>query len=360
MLTGEFAGRPRRRRLPGRSILDGNSAGPEAGLEVSEGALLPFLLAARAVVCMPESRPVFAEGLASSYETFLYTRDPTEALDTDAEELDSVDLSQAAEWYLMQLQRALPARIHEASAQHPKVRATAERVLAAWRQNEKVVVFCHFIQTGRTLRRVISDRIHEEICRIGGEKLRCSPKRAAILLQRISRRFFDMDSPVRRACDEEISTLLREYPRLARQASVHGVSLPDTIRRYVRTPSFLVRFLPLSRRGLKPGAIRRAFRGDTGLHDVLRTFLEFLQEQCTPEECDNYIEAVTRIQTGDMTGREARSSFETDELAGRKRGDLLLPNVRLVNGATLHETRQRLMLTFNSPFSLKYSSAATC
>lgn len=344
-LTGKFAGQVRRLRLPGRSILSGNSAESDIGLEISEDALLPFLLAARATVCMPESRPVFAEGLASSYEAFLHTRQSAAALDADTEPIDLVSLRQAADWYLVQLERALPPRGQQASAKHPKVYATVERVLEAWRQGEKVVVFCHFIQTGRTLRRVISGRMHEEICRLGGKKLRCSPKQAAILLQRISRRFFRTDAPVRQACDDEISALLKNYEELTQYDVLH-----DTIRRYVRTPSFLVRFLPLTRRGLKPAAIRRAFRGETGLRSVLKTFLDFLQEQCTPKERQDYIEAIARIQTGDMTGREAESSFQVDELAGQGRHDLLLPNVRLVNGATTAETRQRLMLTFNSPF----------
>jgi len=344
-LNGNFAGRLRRRRLPGRSILAEDGAALEAGLEISEDALLPFLLAARAAVCMPESRPVFAEGLASSYEAFLHTRKSAVALDADAEPADTASMSQAAEWYLVQLEHALPTRDLRASAKHPKVDATAKRVLEAWRKGEKVVVFCHFIQTGRTLRRVISGRMHEEICRLGGKKLNCSPKQAAIRLQRISRRFFDTDSPVRRACDDEIAGLLKGYPRLARHTM-----LRDTIRRYVRTPSFLVRFLPLSSRGLRPAAVRRAFQGETGLREVLKAFLDFLQEQCTPKECEDYIAAVDSIQTGDMTGREARRSFQEDELAVLSRRDLLLPNVRLVNGDTRQDTRQKLMLTFNSPF----------
>ncbi len=344
-LAGKFAGQPRRRRLPGCSILDENCEPTETGLEVSEEALLPFLLAARATTCLAESRPVFAEGLASSYEAFRYTRQQNAGLDTDTEPPESVSITQAAEWYLAELDRALPLRDHRASAEHPKVRATTECVLAAWGKGEKVLVFCHFIQTGRTLRRVISARLHEEICRLGAAKLRCSPKRAAALLQRVSRRFFDADSPVRESCDKEISALLKGYPRLVQQDLLH-----ETIRRYVRTPSFLVRFLPLTRRGLKPVAIRRAFRGETGLRAVLKAFLDFLHEQCTPKECQDYLDAVARVQTGDMTGREAEKSFEADELTGQGRRDLLLPNVRLVNGATRQETRQRLMLTFNSPF----------
>jgi ERCC4-related helicase len=344
-LTGEFAGQPRRRRFPGRSILNETVEATEAGLEVSPQALLPFLLAARTAVCMAESRPVFAEGLASSYEAFRCTRQQNAGMDADAESVESINITQAAEWYLVQLESALPLRDHRASAEHPKVRATAERVLAAWQQGEKVVVFCHFIQTGRVLRRVISAKLHELICRLGADKLHCSPKRADMLLRRISRRFEDKRAPLRRACDSEIAELLRTYPRLAQHTSLH-----DTIRSYVRTSSFLVRFLPLTRRGLRPVAIRRAFRGDTGLTGVLKPFLDFMQQQCTPKECEDYIQAVSKVQTGDMIGREAKSSFQTDELAGQGRRELLLPNVRLVNGSSSPETRQRIMLTFNSPF----------
>lgn len=344
-LTGRFAGQPRRRRLPGRSILDESMANGDVGLEVSRKAILPFLLAARATINMGESRPVFAEGLASSYEAFRYTRQQNLGLDADAEPVESVNITQASEWYLAQLERALPLRDHQSSAEHPKLRATADRVVQTWRQGEKIIVFCHFIQTGRALRRLISAQLHQEIGNLGAAKLRCSPYHAHLLLQKISRRFFDTDSPVRRVTDNEISGLLKGYPSLLQHDS-----LRETIRRYVRTPSFLVRFLPLTRRGLKPTAVRRAFREETGLRSVLKTFLDFLQEQCTPKERQDCIEAVSKIQTGDMTGREAERSFESDELIGRSRHDLLLPNVRLINGATRHETRQRLMLTFNSPF----------
>src|SRR5262249_58901278 len=64
----------RRKRLIGRSIRPDVEGNESAGLTVAGDALLPFLLAARAASHAPESRPVFAEGLASSYEAFLHTR----------------------------------------------------------------------------------------------------------------------------------------------------------------------------------------------------------------------------------------------------------------------------------------------
>ena len=68
---------PRRLRLVGRALaLSGTGDG---GLPVEGAALLPFLLAARAQAVIirdgeKAGRATFAEGLASSYEAFLYTR----------------------------------------------------------------------------------------------------------------------------------------------------------------------------------------------------------------------------------------------------------------------------------------------
>lgn len=344
-MTGRFSGKPRRQRLPGRAILEDGQV-TEAGLEIPENALLPFLLATRAALCMAESRPVFAEGLASSYEAFRDTRKHNAGLDGDSDPVDEVHISQAAQWYLAQLERTIPRRGLRALFEHPKVAATAERVLRLWQEGEKVLVFCHFIQTGRALRRVISARLHEKIKNMAAEKLRCAPRHAARQLQRMSRRFFDANSPVRQECERQISQLLRDYPRLKRLAP----TLREILRRYVRTPAFLVRFVPLTRRGLKPPDIQAAFGGEAGLRPVCRVFLDFLQERCTPEERTAYMEALQHIQTGEMTGREAHQSHASDERKGRQRGELLLPNVRLVNGRTQPETRQRLMLAFNSPF----------
>lgn len=108
--------------------------------------------------------------------------------------------------------------------------------------------------------------------------------------------------------------------------------------------------MSLSRRGLKPPEIQAAFGGDDGLGKVCRVFLDFLQERCTPEERTTYMEALPHIQTGEMTGREARQSHASDEREGWPRGEPLLPNVRLVNSRTMPETRQWLMRVFNSPF----------
>jgi hypothetical protein len=348
-LDGPGKTTPRRRRLPGRSILDGAENPGELGLHLPAESQLPFLLAARAAMTSLESRPIFAEGLASSYEAFLQTRRGKSGLDTDADPESAASTNQASHWYLDALESTIRLQHQRSPVAHPKIQATAQRVLEAWRQGEKVVVFCHFIQTGRALRRTISALLHEEILQSGARKLRCSPKKTAVLIKRLGKRFFDTDSPVRKACNEEIDALLKRYPNIK-----HRTLLQETIRRYVRTPSFLVRYFPLSRNQLTPNAVHKAFRGQTGNGDglmaVLESFLEFLQERCTEQQAQKYIESVSRIQTGEMTGREAESSFDADELGEMEQRELLLPNVRLINGGTSSETRRRLMLTFNSPF----------
>ena len=229
-------GQPRRERLAGQAVKTDRADETETGIEVEDQALLPFLLAARATACTPDQRPVFAEGLASSYEAFLHTRKPEEiSTDGDDDDATMVGAGDAVgQWYLDQLQEVLP---FNASAKHPKLVATAQRVMDAWKHGEKVVVFCHYIQTGRVLRQVISGLVREEIKRQGVERLRCSPDdadEAELELDRLGARFFDTDSPVRRACDAEIRSILGQYPTLGKP----GNKKQNKKQKRKKTPSF--------------------------------------------------------------------------------------------------------------------------
>jgi superfamily II DNA/RNA helicase len=56
-----------------------------------------------------------------------------------------------------------------------------------------------------------------------------------------------------------------------------------------------------------------------------------------------------KIQTGSFMGSDMANAYTEDELQG-DRTEELLPNVRLVNGTTKQESRQKIMLTFNTPF----------
>jgi len=343
----------RRCVFPGRGIHADEINDSAEGLLISGEALLPFLLAARATTHAPKNRPVFAEGLASSYEAFLQTRQARrrligQALDGDDDEVEISEPTKAVRWYLDQLENLIPCGDMETSISHPKIAATVARVIHLWRNGEKVVVFCHYIATGKVLRQLISEAVDAEISKIGAEKLGCPQEEVNENLERLGKRFFDEDSPIRRACDSEAEALVSDFPVLEE----HKDDLVDIVRRNVRTPSFLVRYFPLHKR-LDEDAMKEALNksDDSGqcLQNLLSDFFRFLVTHCGDEDRRHYIEAVKGIQTGSHFGADATRTFANDELQG-ERPERLVPNVRLVNGSTKTETRQRLMLTFNTPF----------
>ncbi|GIW90694.1 MAG: hypothetical protein KatS3mg109_1126 [Pirellulaceae bacterium] len=350
----------RRRRLAGRLIRDDScewiQQAEPPGLAIDDRALLPFLLAARATACTPESRPVFAEGLASSYEAFWQTRrcfesgaDAYESRPTDEDDdpATTKNVEPAASWYLQQLGRRLPVD-GDNSTPHPKVDATVHRAVKIWSRNEKVLIFCHYIATGKALRRRISEALRREILCLGAQKLGQEISLVEAELAQIGRRFFDSESPVRRACDAEVREILHKYPTL----EPYQDRLVETVRRSLRTPSFLVRYFPLGQQ-LDRDAVRQALdcRDSSGvsLRELLQQFFEFLVSYCGREDRERYIDALERVQTGSHRGTDVHASFSEDELQGES-FERLMPNVRLVNGDTKSETRQRLMLTFNTPF----------
>jgi ERCC4-related helicase len=342
-LSAPWQGQVRRVRVSGRAILDDIGDESTPGLAISGAATLPFLLAARATVCAPDSRPVFAEGLASSYEAFRHTRNGEEALDEDSAIVSEAPQNDASRWYLDQLDRALPLSNLASSASHPKIAATAARVLAAWQQREKVLVFCHFVRTGQTLRRVISYHLRNAIFGEAAKRLGCSSVNAEALLDRLGGRFFDRDSPARRECDSITEQLLSRHHAIME----HHDLLLDVVRRFLRTPSFLVRYFPIETESLDQTSVKSAFDkcdvSGVSLSQMLSSFFEFLERRCSASERIPLLDAIDRMKTGDIT------TMSDDERQGEDYA-ALLANVRLVNGATRADTRQRLMLTFNSPF----------
>ncbi|MBS3822093.1 MAG: DEAD/DEAH box helicase, partial [Phycisphaerae bacterium] len=349
-LPDPWQDRPRRQVMAGRAIAGGADGG--GGIEVAGAAVLPFLLAARATAQAPDARPVFAEGLASSYEAFLHTRRRNAglaaALDEDDADIDAANFADAGGWYLDWLQHVIPRGDATVSASHPKMAATLERVVQAWREGEKVLVFCHYIATGRTLRQRISEAIADARRQMGAEKLGCPVEAVDEQLDRVGSRF-DRDSPVQRACNAEARQLIGAYGPLRQYRD----ELVKVVRRYFRTPSLLLRFFPLGDTPYDEASVRKALdtadaSGQT-LRSLLAAFCAFLVDRCGKEDRRRYIKAVSRLQTGTHFGRDVEATFAAEELdeAG---GSLLMPNVRLVNGSTRRDTRQRLMLAFNTPF----------
>jgi len=329
-----------------------------AGIPVSENALLPFLLAARATSCAPDSRPVYAEGLSSSYEAFLHTRrrhreesetDARGIMDVEDDDIESYAVTDATRWYLDNLEELVPRGDAESSLSHPKISATVQRVLTIWEQREKCLVFCHFIATGKTLRQRISEAIEQRTWERAAEGLDCSYEEAAEEIEKLGKRFFDVDSPIREACNEATVELLRGFKSLRE----FQPQILDVVRRYVRTPTFLTRYFSLQGGRLTRESMTEALEepdhSGLTLKQLLHDFFVFLENRHTRDERARYIQAVNSIQTGRIRGKDVMSIFSSEELAAES-SDTLMPNVRLVNGSTLQTTRQRLMLTFNTPF----------
>lgn len=324
----------RRLRFAGKSIKEETPNDYDSGIKIEGEALLPFLLAARVTALRPEVRPVFAEGLASSYQAFLNTRRQREerlgnkligaVVDYDEDLYAHQGEDMVCSWYLDKLESEINTNIQNPVESHPKVAATVKKALELWKEGEKVLIFCHYIATGEIISESVDNALDTEIYEIAAKKIGCTVENAKTELERIGQRFFSQDSPIRRATNRAVETILFEYPVLEE----HKERILRVIRRYTRTPSFLVRFFPLSSNRFEEQAVfdalRRTDASGMSLEQLIKDFFEFLVSHCGHDERIRYLEALEQIQPGSK--------------------------VRLANGNTRQEMRQRLMLTFNTPF----------
>ena len=337
---------PRRLRMVGREIaLPPNGGG---GLPVENDALLPFLLAARAqAVVMSEGqkagRATFAEGLASSYEAFLETRSRAELDEVEDEAADGAPFDQRMNRYVQKLAAALPNEA--AYAQHPKVAPLVSRVLDLWRHREKVVVFCHYRETGRALVRHLSAALEGELWT--GAALRFRLDRQSV--QKVVTDFgarFDTDGGMRQPLFNELARRLAPYPELT---SEDQELIQDVVRRFVRTPLFVARYFDVHARSgeetLQAAFDTRDMSG-ASLGEKIDAFLRFVAKRCSSRERIDYLDALNRMQPG-IRGETLRD--RDDDLSLMKEVNVM-PNIRLANGLVKQETRQRLMLAFNTPF----------
>jgi len=340
----------RRRILPGAAIRDEDRRG-DGGLDIGADVLLPFLLAGRAqgiLAASTKGRALFAEGLASSFEAYRETRTGVAAVDDD-DAIVVTDDDVQVRWYLEQLDRALPNENPAAWSSHPKIQATAERVAALWAAGEKVLVFCHYRATGRALRRHITQRLREEIIRLGAARLPpgTAPDRVEEELELIGKRFFDTDGPIRRQVRQSLEKIIAQYPKLKSD----DTKVVEVCRRFIRTPAFLVRYVDLGRPELETAfaeALEREDVGGLSLRRRIESFVAFLAG-CEASERTEYLDALESIQTGTHVGRETADLYDEAEIGRGRDRITLLPNVRLANGEVRAETRRRLLLTFNTP-----------
>lgn len=323
--------------------------GNNGGLLVGKESLLPFLLAARLSSLNPDKRPVFAEGLASSYEAFLNTRKKdwvADLVDLDGEiTTERPETDKEADWYLGEIDMLI--KDHSMSMKHPKISATIKKVLGLWERGEKVLVFCHYIATGKALWLYISRAMREWIIQEATEKLKCDPMQADEELKKVGDHF-DEGYKLRKAFDERLGALVDSYEELATERDL----LMNVILRYFRTPSFLVRFYPLSEESDEEILLEKAFQKKDAsgltLEQLVSNFLFFLARRCGENERKRYLKSLDSVQTGKI--RMTISQFTPDDLDPEIQSENTLPNVRLVTGSTKMETRQNLMLTFNTPF----------
>jgi len=337
---------PRRSRHPGRAL--SLSLGGDGGLPVGDEALLPFLLAARAqAVVVREGikagRATFAEGLASSYEAFLETRRNGSPHEDEAQELRATAPGQLVNSYVEKLTRALPDVA--AYAQHPKIAPLTARVLDLWRHREKVVVFCHYRETGRAIVRHLSAALERQLW--SDATLRFGLEHEAIrkAVADFGARF-DTDGGMRQPLHNELVRRLEPYAELSSEDRNH---IQEVVRRFVRTPLFVARYFDIHARSGED-ALQEAFgtRDLSGisLGEKIDSFLKFIAQRCTPPERQDYLDALSRMQPG-IRGETLR---ENDDDLSQMRGISVMPNIRLANGLVKQETRQRLMLAFNTPF----------
>lgn len=339
-------------RLDRRSILCGaalitDDEADHRGLSVGGSAVLPFLLAARAQALVAmlglrehrQARAIFADGLASSFEAFTQTRS-AHALAEEIDDLEVADapLPEEVAWYVDRISRALPDEDDEALIEHPKIRATVARAVELWRNREKALVFCFYRATGRALRRHIAKAIEREIVITAAEKLKLSADDETAVhaeLDRFRERLFATGSPSRRYATEELRRCLRRS--LSGQDLETGV---DLCLRFLRTYSFLVRYIDLGRPPLQ--ALRDAFeaRDASGrtFREEVADFGKFMASRETDERAA-FLTALTDIEIGDIAVRDDDGEREQ-----------LIANVRLANGSVKRGTRERMMSAFNTPF----------
>ncbi|MGJ5080237.1 helicase-related protein [Bradyrhizobium sp. HKCCYLS3013] len=387
---------PRRAIYPGHRILEDDADGEQpptkavAGLPLAGEVTLPFLLAARAQGELAhgsaKGRAFFAEGLCSSYEAFHHTReshgDSRDVDDDGAERAGTIakaDWSGSVVpigWYEDQIEHLIPSKNQQGEARyrHPKIKAVVDRAMKLWLSGEKVLIFCFYRETAKALREHIGREVENATLALAAKRLGLDPSRQTAQLsswfERIARRLSDEDSPIYKA----IIATLRE-PLDTKQFEVlssRADELVQLLAAYIRSPSFIARYLPLEipevRVALSEGAARasivregaKALAGAlTGNADAsamtmqnrVHEFLLFVKELHTRRQqqvaCED--DAPSDQLADYLRAIAVQTRGEDDEAAGDSSTFRVQQPVRMVYGETKRETRERLMLAFNSP-----------
>ena len=223
--------------------------------------------------------------------------------------------------------------------------ATVDRVRQLWLHGEKTLVFCFYVQTGRALRSHISRALRQEIVSRAADGLGLNATNESHVLSaldRIGERLLRSDSRGYQAFRRKIRALAANLDEAAQD------HVADVVTRFMRAPSFLVRFVDLSPNvsvdDLLSGLERPDMSGIT-LSSRVRSFADSFDQKVAVER-EELLAALTGIQTGGIAA--TAEHFDPSERA--MHCEALLPNVRLANGGVRRDTRRRLMLSFNTPF----------
>lgn len=391
---------PRRILCAGREVADndGRDANVDltgrvgTGLPIAGEGTLPFLLAARAQGELAHGsargRAFFAEGLCSSYEAFHHTREnrgDARDIDDDGIERSGTKARAARDealvpvsWYEEQVERLIPSKEapDEDRYRHPKIQSVVDRAVALWRSGEKVLLFCFYRETAKALRQHIGREVERATFDLAAQKLDLDVGRHAQRLsswfERVARRLADEDSPFHRA----IMSTLRE-PLAGEEFAIlrpRANELVQLLAAYVRSPSFIARYLPLDlpevREALFEGSTRAQVvregasvlartlteQPDASAMSMKRRVEEFLRfakelaERSRRQNTDENGEA-SDLLTEYLKAIAVQTRGEGDEEATGTDGVTFRVQqpVRMVYGDTKRETRERLMLAFNSP-----------
>jgi len=206
-------------------------------------------------------------------------------------------------------------------------------------------VFCFYVETGRALRSHISRALRAEIVSRASRALDMNPARETDVLaelERIGERLLRSDARGYQAFRDRVRA------HTARLGDPTSEQTAEIAVRFMRTPSFLVRFVELSRDisvdDLLTGLEHADSSGST-LAQRIGAFARTLGQKVDVER-EELLAALTSIQTGGIAS--TADHFDPSERSHHR--EVLLPNVRLANGGVRPDTRRRLMLTFNTPF----------
>jgi hypothetical protein len=346
----------RRKRIEGANTISGEN-GMRTGIEIPPAQLLPFFLAARSAVT--PGKDLLGEALCSSYEAFRHTRKYRDVERDDQDDAaESVDLTHA-NWYLSEFDNSLERLSGNI---HPKVAATVTRTVDLWEAGEKVLVFAFYRQTCRALRIHMSQAIEQRLTTLARRRFAGAGKpikdaEIPRVLESIQNRYFDdKRAPGRQSLDRAISAILdrrREDMRTGNVSQDQEEQLVEVMRRFLRVTTTLVRCFPIHEHDTKEPhhAVRSMLDKEDGSgmswRKKFEDFIDFFLDRCSAAERADYLDAVARLQTGEIRVDSEDSSADDEEAKDNR---MTLANVREVTGKTRRDQRSRLMRAFNTPF----------